>query len=828
MKLHFRNGGGNTGSFSQGVTPLLIPGSASGSEVINAGPQQPDSSNIQPVYEPSDVGSSGQSSVLLGFPATRRVSRTSSRPPRYPFLRTIFYVFGVLGIFAMPFAVPVAYSHAVKAVDHISITVRGGWGFSDRNVTEHGASPAAVLTSFITQPFQQSNKIRGNPDLVNKLEEQTKVGNTLANDGHTSPHVSSPEAYAQHGLNEHASPSLHGPTNSERASPSTPLNNSPGVVGHAKTDLPELSNPDFPGQTSTNTPSHETSDLPGQPSTDLPGRTSPDLPGQTSPDSPGHGNPEVAQPENPDVHHQTNLDVTQLTSPGLPQPAILSLHRTASQEIPPQASLDSSRPSSPKLMPSPTADLHYPQHAAPEKSHFSSNSMPGDVAGHTGVTASFAITDQSSPIPQNSPTRIYDSVTHESSPHDPPLPKTLGQEKGPVPEIPMTELTGSAQKKSDVLNDQGNKEEVTMKGDSSMTSQVQILTDLGSDSATRTIKKEHSADSWIPYIEVKNGKLLLGKTFERRLDADLAPMLSESSYELWGATAPCLNAKLHFDLENSPQLEAELQISTKCGAGKSCVITPRLYNIHRTVVSVGEPGETFHFVRTFDGNNHELQKWGPLRGTLKVSLTKNSVLSVRRTCDDTSVSSTRQFSVAEIGSLIYNHHSRSGSKSNASSAMKAVAKTLFYHGDPHSHINNQAGEKAAKLGADYFASPNETTMSNEESRALLVPEAKMNTASAVDSHPAATSASLRHYESGAAHGHVMGLWRPAESTTAIVEQAKLSSPEPISAHRVLLHDGLPSHLTSRSRQTLNDRGFSGRKRTADYPVSPHFRRARSY
>lgn len=821
MKLHFRNGGGNAGSFSQGVTPLLIPGSASGSAVINAGPHMPGSSNIQPVYEPSDLGSSGQSSVLLGLPATRRVTRTSSRPPRYPFLRTVFYVLGVLGIFAMPFAVPVAYSHAVKAVDHIGTTVRGGWGFSDSNVTEHNASPVAAFTSFITHPFQQSNKLRSNPDPVNELEEQTKVGNTQANEGHALPHGSSPEAYAQQSLPGQASSTLHGPTDSEHASPSMPLNNSPAVAGQVKPDLPELPNSDFPGKPGPNMPGQESPDFPGQPTPDLPGRTSPDFPGQSSSNSPGHANPEVTQPKSLEVHQQTIPDAPQQKQSGLSQPDSLALHEAASQGLPPQANLDSSQPFGPEVAPSSTPDSHYPQHTAPDMSHLSINSLPRDATGHAGGVASSAITDQSSPIPQNSPAGISDSVTYESSPHDTPEPKTIVQEKGPVSELLTTELTGSAQEKSDILSDQGNEEEEIMKIDSSLTSQVQSPTDLSSNSATRTT---NSADSWSPHIEVKNGRLLLGKTFERRLDADLAPMLSESSHELWGVSAPCLNAKLHFDLENSPQLEAELQISTKCGAGKSCVITPRLYNIYRTVVSVGEPGEIFHFVHTFDANNHEVQKWGPLRGTLKVSLTKNSVLSVRRTCDDPLASITRQLSVAEIGSLIYNHHSRSGSKSIATSAMKAVAKTLFYHGDPRLHINNQAAE----LGAPSVASPTKETKPNEESHALLAPWANLNTASAIDSHPAAASASLRYYENGAAPGHVMGSWNPAESASSSVEQAKYSSPELSSVHRVLLNDGLPSHLTSRSRQSLNNRDHVGRKRTTAYPVTPHFRRARSY
>jgi hypothetical protein len=212
--------------------------------------------------------------------------------------------------------------------------------------------------------------------------------------------------------------------------------------------------------------------------------------------------------------------------------------------------------------------------------------------------------------------------------------------------------------------------------------------------ATRDVSNsnghEIAIDRWVPHVEVMNGRLLMARTFERRLNADVAPTLAKSGDELWGSSGvPCIGSSVEFSFEQSPKLEAQLHIVTNCGPGKSCVITPTISDFRRTEISVGDASDPVHFVRTYSEDKVELHKWGPLRGALKMVLLDTALLAVRRTCDDPTASKVRILSVADIRNVIQRHVALRVKQGDSPSTPALVEKALSYHAQPHHHIDSR-------------------------------------------------------------------------------------------------------------------------------------------
>lgn len=209
---------------------------------------------------------------------------------------------------------------------------------------------------------------------------------------------------------------------------------------------------------------------------------------------------------------------------------------------------------------------------------------------------------------------------------------------------------------------------------------------------------EATTDPWIPHVEVVNGNLLLARTFERRLNAELAPQLAQIGDGLWGrTTVACNRATVTFSTNQSPRLEAELHIATQCGGGKSCILKPQLKDFRTTTVSLGDDADPVHYVQTKTQDNLQVHKWGPLRGALKVILLDSTILFMQRYCEDPAASSSRLISVQDLREVLQ-HQQEARTQLGGSSEVKAlVENALSYHAQPHHHINAGDGSLSRKL-----------------------------------------------------------------------------------------------------------------------------------
>lgn len=502
MKLHFRNSGAD--SYSQGVTPLLIPGSASGSAVVNGGNVGPGSvSNMHPVMSPSGVNSAyAAGSAPLGNPATRR---TPGIHLGCSFAQALLYVLGVVLVFTLPFAVPVAYSHAVKAVDRFGTTVRRSF---------HQDPPTAAIET----------------------------------GGSADESVASVPA------------------------------------------LPSVGQVQRPAGLDGAPPLFETS-------------------------------PTASRP----VSHEAG------------QPA---------GEPPAASSLDSSAAGA---------------FAVSSGSEGAPAEPTGAISGEAGGTSARPAAANSGEAPR--------------------VPDPVGQPHGQLSlgDPPAEESIRTASSEESQGGIAGSEPAALGWASSDM---------------SHTDGHEPVVDPWIPHVEVENGKLLLSRTFESRLNADVAPHLAEGADDFWGgAGPPCAGSSVSFLFDQSPRLEAVLHVATSCGEGRSCVITPVLRDFRRTEISLGDAGDLVHYVRTFNQDNVELHKWGPLRGALKMMLTDTAMLAVRRSCQDPLASSVRITSVAQIRAFLKLQHARRATGPTASVA--SVDKAFVYNAHPHHHIGARGAQPSS-------------------------------------------------------------------------------------------------------------------------------------
>lgn len=215
-------------------------------------------------------------------------------------------------------------------------------------------------------------------------------------------------------------------------------------------------------------------------------------------------------------------------------------------------------------------------------------------------------------------------------------------------------------------------------------------------------RHEPQTDPWIPHVEIENGKILMARTFERRLNAEVAPRLAQRGEELWGrGVGSCTGAAVTFSIDQSPTLEAELHIATKCGGGKSCVIKPQLRDFRNTEISLGDGADSVHYVQTKSQDSREVHKWGPLRGTLKVILLDSTILHITRSCEDPLASSSRLISVRDMRNAFQPQHEESSKLSTGPSMKALVEEALSYHAKPHHHMtaaDSSAARQASSSG----------------------------------------------------------------------------------------------------------------------------------
>lgn len=574
MKLHFRNNGAE--SYSQGITPLLIPGSASGSAVVNGGVDSFPS--MQPVMSVSDIQSNHpQGSALLGGPATqtRREGLGRGICSRW---RATFYIFTALLVIALPFAVPVAFSHAIRAVDRFNTTIRRGFQHSPfgGNIAERGIRPPVSVEMPI-----------GHQDIG-------EIGDT----GDTAQ--SSIEAHGSTG-----SASL----GEVQAEPSSDLNNQ-GNNGEITTPHPTKEGPATGTGEASNPTNADTL--------------------STSQPLPSKGGVEGAQGSMDDFP-----EYSRNTSGELSRDASMTSSDQA-PEVPPAA-----QGTSQEIYPEKTMTAH-------------------DTASSEGLDVSQADSSGESTL-----------------------------------STPRVDSGAAAVDESSLQHLAGDPESAVSSSELSSSQPLQVA----SSDFVNPDRRGPLKDPWMPHIELHDGKLQIARTFERRLNADIAPILASHADELWpNASQPCADAVLTFDLDDSPNLEAELRIVTSCGVGKSCTIRPRITDFRKAEISLGEPGEEVHYVRVLDENKVEQHRWGPLKGTLRIGLTDSALIPIRTICANPVASSNRVLSVGELRSAV-EAYAQPKQVDVDRRESHSTHEAFSYNAHPHHHIGFVPGRVGLAKGA---------------------------------------------------------------------------------------------------------------------------------
>jgi hypothetical protein len=211
-----------------------------------------------------------------------------------------------------------------------------------------------------------------------------------------------------------------------------------------------------------------------------------------------------------------------------------------------------------------------------------------------------------------------------------------------------------------------------------------------SDIARSDLKKV--SDPWREHAVVHNQRLFLSKTFENRLNADVAPILASRGKEIWGDfAAECYEHwQSSFMFDQSPKLEAELKLTVSCGEGNTCTLSPKLSDFNGVQVSLGGGDGHAHFVRTFSRENVEIHRWGPLTGSLRAKLLDSSMLVVRRYCNNPPSSRIKVMSVGEIRAFL-RVQTAGYSNSRPVEDTESVSDAPFiYETHPHYHIQTSA------------------------------------------------------------------------------------------------------------------------------------------
>jgi hypothetical protein len=203
------------------------------------------------------------------------------------------------------------------------------------------------------------------------------------------------------------------------------------------------------------------------------------------------------------------------------------------------------------------------------------------------------------------------------------------------------------------------------------------------------------SDPWSEHVAVQNERLYLSKTFENRLNADVGPVLAANE-ALWGDYPALCNEgwKVSFMLDQSPKLEAEMELTVACGEGQTCTIRPRLHNLNGVRVSTAGTDDKVHYVRTFTPNNVESHRWGPLKGPLRAKLLGSSTLVARRYCKSPAQSRFKVMSVEMVqeyfGAAMSNLSTLRGPE-----RVSSPDDPFVYEAHPHYHIQTSEDNKVS-------------------------------------------------------------------------------------------------------------------------------------
>jgi hypothetical protein len=200
------------------------------------------------------------------------------------------------------------------------------------------------------------------------------------------------------------------------------------------------------------------------------------------------------------------------------------------------------------------------------------------------------------------------------------------------------------------------------------------------------VEVQKISDPWSEHVAVQNEHLYLSKTFENRLNADVGPVLAANEV-LWGDYPALCNEgwKVSFLLDQSPNLEAEMELTVACGEGQTCTIRPRLHNLNGVRVSTAGTDDKVHYVRTFTPNNVESHRWGPLKGPLRVTLLGSSTLVARRNCKIPAQSRSKFMSV-EMCQKYLRAAMSNLSTLRVPESVSSTDNPFVYEAHPHYHI----------------------------------------------------------------------------------------------------------------------------------------------
>lgn len=625
MRLHFKNK--DSESYSQGVTPLLIPGSANGSAAQVPRRSQPSlrGSGVLPY----DAGSSGRPILPDGL------SRPLARNTRGVFLPALLYLIGIVFVFALPFMVPIGFERAARAVDRFAAALRAPMRGTSQNTT-------------FPRDIAAMSKSPKEPNPYGRIElESNASGNLVPQANKQVPAMFGPQQGAETRATSKDFPSddvrLSHSANQpvvqtqERRSP--PAEMYPYVLA---SDIPRAQNlgpvAREPGQENDSQPPERNHFFP-QPQ----GKRAP--PDQVPVYQPRESRyvpvpPDPVRARAPPPLADINNAQTSRTpiTPQQPDPVQVAGHQGFQQDPGAARPSDSSAMQS---IPSSSAQGEASEAQRPDTSVMES----GSTTGAQLQSGSESVREEAN-LPEQ-------QLVRNAEPQEPPVSDPY--EPG-APAEPVKQLKEATPQQS------------------------------GSNT-------ERFHDPWLPHAHIHDRTLDIAKTFENRLNNDVAPLLERMSDRLWPrSTAACGGRpSVRFVTSESPHVDIQLEIATGCGVEGSCTLRPILRDFRSMHVSLDENEKDAHFIRTFGADGNELNSWGPLKGELRARLLDDAQLLIASSCPQ-GKPGLRMISVADLRVLLRRYHLETAPEngSNTAGQRSPQEEAFEFNSVPLYHLSHSA------------------------------------------------------------------------------------------------------------------------------------------
>lgn len=174
--------------------------------------------------------------------------------------------------------------------------------------------------------------------------------------------------------------------------------------------------------------------------------------------------------------------------------------------------------------------------------------------------------------------------------------------------------------------------------------------------ASETPRKKglgENSKTWAKFEVIRDGKLYLVDTIERRLSEEVVPHAADILLKiLVQRMQDCPSRSIvgvSFDREK--EIAGHVEMRTGCGRGLTCFGRAEVSNLHQLVI-IGN-GKDSSYLLVGHASQDNVKKWGPLRGPLRISVADDAAVIVHGQCSGRGSSPSPWVKTTSVGNLKY-------------------------------------------------------------------------------------------------------------------------------------------------------------------------------